>query len=79
MLQDRRIHCLLIMNSTALTTVDRDMRRRYVFRRLDSDLVVRGMVYNKTDEGLIIALNRVPFQSFAFGDGEESQFDAPCA
>jgi hypothetical protein len=35
------------------------MRRRYVFRRLDSDIVVRGIVYNKTDEGLIITLTRV--------------------
>ena len=43
----------------ALLTVDRYLRRRFVFRLLDSDMTVKGVVYNKTSQGLVITISEV--------------------
>lgn len=43
----------------ALLAIDRHLRRRYVFSVLDSDMVVRGIVYDKTDSSLIITVAEI--------------------
>ena len=42
-----------------LLTIDRYLRRRYLLRILDSDMIVRGVVYNKTSVGLIITITQI--------------------
>ena len=42
-----------------LLTIDRYLRRRYLLRILDSDMIVRGVVYNKTNVGLIITITQI--------------------
>ena len=42
-----------------LLTIDRYLRRRYLLRVLDSDMIVRGVVYNKTNVGLIITITQI--------------------
>ena len=46
-----------------LLTIDRYLRRRYLLRVLDSDMIVRGVVYNKTSVGLIITITQIETDS----------------
>ena len=42
-----------------LLTIDRYLRRRYLLGVLDSDMIVRGVVYNKTGVGLIVTVTQI--------------------
>lgn len=44
---------------SALFSIDHYLRRRHVFNLLDSDQIIRGIVYNKTEFGLIITISSV--------------------
>jgi hypothetical protein len=44
---------------SSLLEVDKYLRRRQAFARLDSDVVLRGFVYNKTEAGLVVSISEV--------------------
>lgn len=55
----QRKHDQQCKSRNALVAVDKYLRRRHAYRLLDADMVVSGVVHDKTDAGIVITLTKV--------------------